>query len=129
MLANIGSEILQAVQDLRQDLVDLTCDIIPIESVIGSEGRIQEYLAGRARLAGLAVDVFEPDLAALANHPAYRPLEGLSFEDRPNVVAVAKGTGGGRSLLLNGHVDTIPVEPRNAWEFGPFSALIRGGRI
>lgn len=26
---------------------------------------------------------------------------------RPNVVGVARGTGGGRSLILNGHLDTV----------------------
>nr|WP_252981228.1 hypothetical protein [Streptomyces chartreusis] len=26
---------------------------------------------------------------------------------RPSVVAVARGTGGGRSLMLNGHLDTV----------------------
>ena len=28
---------------------------------------------------------------------------------RPNVVGVARGTGGGRSLLLNAHMDTVGV--------------------
>ncbi|GLY47121.1 ArgE/DapE family deacylase [Lentzea sp. NBRC 102530] len=39
---------------------------------------------------------------------------------RPSIVAVKKGTGGGRSLMLNGHLDTVglagyagdPLEPR-----------------
>jgi acetylornithine deacetylase len=29
---------------------------------------------------------------------------------RPNVVAVAKGTGGGQTLMLNGHLDTVGID-------------------
>jgi acetylornithine deacetylase len=129
-MSKIGeAEIYRVVRDRRQDLVDLTRHVIQIASVTGSEGQIQAYFADRARSLGLDVDVFEPDLNALAKHPAYEPLEGLSFAGRPNIVAIAKGSGGGRSLILNGHVDTIPVEPRAAWKFEPFSGEIKQDRI
>jgi acetylornithine deacetylase len=44
---------------------------------------------------------------------------------RPNVVAVARGTGGGRSLILNSHMDTVGV----AGMSDPFGARTRGGRL
>ena len=44
----------------------------------------------------------------LKKHPGYIPVE-QGYEGRPNIVATWKGTGGGRSLLLNGHTDVIPV--------------------
>lgn len=44
---------------------------------------------------------------------------------RPNVVGVLPGTGGGRSLLLNAHLDTVGVEGMTA----PFSAEIRDGKL
>ena len=44
----------------------------------------------------------------LKKHPGYIPVE-QGYEERPNIVATWKGTGGGRSLLLNGHTDVIPV--------------------
>ncbi len=44
---------------------------------------------------------------------------------RPSVLATLPGTGGGRSLMLNGHEDTVGV----AGMPGPFSAEIRGGRM
>jgi len=45
------------------------------------------------------------------------------------VVGTWKGTGGGRSLLLNGHVDTIPVEPAAGWTHGPLSGHEAGERL
>jgi len=44
---------------------------------------------------------------------------------RPNVIATAPGTGGGRSLLLNAHVDTVGVEGMRA----PFEPAVRGGKL
>ena len=35
---------------------------------------------------------------------------------RPNVIGIARGTGGGRSLILNGHLDTVGLlEPDAVW--------------
>lgn len=48
------------------------------------------------------------------------------LEKRPNVVAAIKGNGEGRSLMLTGHMDTVP--PYNA-TCNPFSGEIKGGKI
>jgi acetylornithine deacetylase len=45
--------------------------------------------------------------------------------NRPNVVGILRGTGGGKSLLLNAHMDTVGVEGMDA----PFSAEIRDGKL
>ena len=44
---------------------------------------------------------------------------------RPNVVGILKGSGGGRSLMLNGHTDTVGVEGMDE----PFSGAIRNGKL
>jgi acetylornithine deacetylase len=51
-------------------------------------------------------------------------------QNRPNVVAVRKGSGGGRSLIWSSHTDVVPVTPEQAeqWEgAGPFSGEVRDG--
>ena len=45
-------------------------------------------------------------------------------DNRPNVVATRKGSGGGQSLIWSAHTDVVPVTPEQAeqWEgAGPFS--------
>jgi len=44
---------------------------------------------------------------------------------RPNVLGVARGSGGGRSLLLNAHLDTVGV----AGMEGPHEARVEDGRL
>ncbi len=49
-----------------------------------------------------------------------------SAPGRPNVVAHRAGTGGGRSLLLTGHTDTVSIENMTG---DPFDARIEDGRL
>jgi acetylornithine deacetylase len=50
-------------------------------------------------------------------------LEGTP--NRPSVVAIARGTGGGRSLMFNGHTDTVGV----AGMSDPFTPRLEGARM
>jgi acetylornithine deacetylase len=119
----------RAVDAHEAELVEFTRELIQIPSVTGHEGAVQRRIAGILKGIGLQVDEFEPDLNLLASHPAFVPLEGLNYVGRPNVVGLYAGPGGGRSLLLNGHVDTIPLEPFEAWTHGALSGQVDGGRI
>jgi len=46
-------------------------------------------------------------------------------DGRPNVIAVVRGTGGGKSLILSGHLDTVGVTGMEA----PFSPHTENGRM
>lgn len=63
-----------------------------------------------------------------------RVLDAFGFEtevlavpsaERPSLLARRRGTGGGRSLMLNGHVDTVGVETMER----PFEPQIRNGKL
>src|SRR5213080_3673938 len=97
--------------------------MVAIPSVTGDEAKIQKFLADYMTKIGLDVDVWETDWEALKKHPAYRPVN-RGYEGRPNIVATLKGSGGGRSVLLNGHTDVIPVGGGEGWSDDPWSATI-----
>jgi acetylornithine deacetylase len=67
--------------------------------------------------------------------PSYEELIGsgkqsvLNYKNRPNVLGRLPGKGGGKSLLINGHIDTVTVEPRSDWTQDPFGAHIDGDRL
>jgi acetylornithine deacetylase len=121
-------KILDAIDKNRDRAITFLQDMIRIPSVTGDEAAIQRFLSDYMRKIGLEVDMWETDWEKLKQHPGYRPVN-RGYEGRPNIVATLKGTGGGRSLLLNGHTDVIPVGDGSGWSDDPWSASIKNGRI
>ena len=128
MSAEYREKILAQVDAHRDEIIALLAKLVQIPSVTGDEEEIQGYIADFLRDMNLEVDVWESDWEELKKHPEYVPVT-RGYEGRPNVVAVLKGSGGGRSLLMNGHTDTVPNGPDDAWEHGPLSADIEDGRL
>jgi acetylornithine deacetylase len=121
-------EILQAVDDNRHDVIQFLQQLIQHQSITGQEGAIQQFIASSLETMGLTVDVFEVEADSLRDYSGFLEPE-LPMSGRPNVVGVWKGTGGGKSILLNGHVDTVPLEPIEEWKEGPLSGAVREGRV
>jgi acetylornithine deacetylase len=95
-------------------LIKTLSDLIRINSINpqlvpdgAGEAEIAAYIAGALRRLNLEVITHEPE------------------PGRVSVVGKLKGKGGGRSLMLNGHIDTVGV----AGMPEPFSAAIHNGRI
>ena len=126
MNAGDRSKLLETIEQNRDKAVALLRNMIAIPSVTGDEAAIQKFLADYMAGLGLDIDMWETDWEALKKHPGYRPV-ARGYEGRPNLVTTLKGSGGGRSLLLNGHTDVIPVGA--GWTDDPWSATIRDGRI
>lgn len=58
------------------------------------------------------------------------PCETLASKpDRPNVVSSFTGGRPGRNLVLNGHMDVLPVVEGEAWKHDPWSGAVSDGRI
>ncbi len=79
--------------------------------------------------AGMGLEVHRLCPASLPeypDHPAFLPRD---FENRENILGIWRGTGGGRSLLLTGHMDVAPKEPLPWTVTQPYEPLIRDGRM
>jgi len=116
------------IEERREEIIGFLKELVSYPSVTGDEHDIQQFVSATLRSMGLEVREWEPDHEALKKHPAYIPVE-RGYEDRPNVVGVRRGTGGGRSLLFNGHVDVIPPGPMDKWSCPPWSGEIRDNRL
>ncbi len=98
----------------QEFLVKTITDLVQINSmnptlVAGAPGEVEiaGYVANTLKNIGLNVEKLEPE------------------PGRVSVVGILKGSGGGRSLMLNGHIDTVDVEGMP----NPFSAEIRDGKL
>jgi acetylornithine deacetylase len=96
------------------ELARLTADLVAIDSVNPSlvpgaagERQIARFVAAWLQSVGLEVKVLEP------------------VTGRPSVVGIARGTGDGRSLMLNAHLDTVGVAGMEA----PFAPRTDGDRL
>ena len=96
------------------DPAELLAALVAIDSVNpalvpggAGEPEIAAFVAGWARAAGLDADVLE------------------STPGRPSVLVRARGRGGGRTLLLCGHLDTVGYQGMR----DPLTARIEGDRL
>ncbi len=112
----------------RDQIIGFLGNLIRIPSVTGEEGKIQQFITGNLTEMGLTTDVWEPDLAELKRHPAYVEVSS-GYEGRPNVVGLLRGSGRGKSLLFNGHVDVIPAGAPESWKHDPWSGEVADGRL
>jgi acetylornithine deacetylase len=122
------------IEGSRSDLVALASRLVGYDTTARLPGEpardetaLQECLARCLREAGAQIDLWEPSADAMAGKPLVPP--GLDFSGRPQLVARFAGGGDGKSLMFNGHVDAVSVEPRDAWTSDPLRAEIRGGKL
>ena len=118
----------------RDELVALATDLIRFDTTAREPGEpareeadLQHYLAARLRRAGAEVDLWEPAEGELAGSPQVP--DDIDFRGRPQLVARFAGAGRAPSLLFNGHIDAVSVEPREEWSSDPLQAEIRQGRL
>jgi len=71
------------------------------------ECEVAAFIAGSLRAIGLSTEIFEPE------------------PGRATVLGVLPGAGGGRSLMLNAHCDTVGADGMDE----PFSGAVRDGRL
>jgi acetylornithine deacetylase len=119
------------IDEKSDEIIALAQELIRISSInhppTGEEATAQEYVVAYLSKAGLEPDSYLPtDVNNIQQHPAWWP--GRDFTNRPNVAARLEGKGTGRSLLLSGHIDTVPLGTTH-WSVDPFGAEIKDGKL
>ena len=118
-----------AVDSHRDDYLQLLIDLVKCPTLLGQEGPGQDLLYRRLLDLGLEAERWDLDTENLAEHPAFAPVE-WGYEERPNVRGTLKPSGkGGRSLVLNGHIDVVSPEPLDWWTYDPWGANIADGKL
>ena len=93
----------------RQELIDLASALIRIPSFKTEETAVARFLADFFRPRGYEVDLQEIEPGRL------------------QTIATLRGTGGGASLMLNGHTDINALTRR--WRRDPWTPVLEGDRL
>jgi acetylornithine deacetylase len=96
-------------------VLKLEQDLIRIPSSTFQEHQIADYLANYMSDLGLAVEMMDVPHPTVPNKSSRQPIARL------------KGTGGGPTLMLNGHMD--PGVEMSGWTVDPYGAKFEDGWI
>lgn len=96
------------VNEMKDDAVELCRDLIKVNSVTGKEGEAVRLLSERMKVLGF---------------------DEIYIDKFGSLVGRIKGSGNGRAILLDGHIDTVDVFNAEQWCHPPFEAEISDGRI
>ncbi|GAG18148.1 unnamed protein product, partial [marine sediment metagenome] len=111
-------DIRHAVAARAQDAQKFLCELIATPSLPGAESAVTE----------LARDAFSPlaEVQRLQMSNSLRedkdysdPVEGIEYEGRCNLRVCLPGSGRGRKLLFNAHLDTVPPSQGQQEPFRP----------
>jgi len=134
MALNASKLLVQAAGRKRDRVVELTSDLVKFNTTSPNPGEepfddkeCQNFIAEHLKEIGFVVEVWEPDIETLSRYPFY--IKGQNFKNRPILAAKLKGGGGGRSLILNAHVDVVPSGDPSLWKHKPWGGEVDGGRI
>ncbi len=118
----------RAVESLRAEALVLLQTLVRIPTLPGKEKAAQDVIAEVMKAMGLALDIWDPVDEKLQAHRAYVSTD-IPYTGRPNVVGTWKGSGGGRKLIFNGHVDVVPTGEEGKWTHSPWSGDFVDGRV
>ena len=128
-IQDIEHDISHAVAALRSDTVSMLSELVAFPSLLGEEASAQDWMADRMRAMRLQVDRFDIDEARLRSHRGWSP-SLISYDGRPNVVGIHRPAEvQGKSLILNGHIDVVPVGNASMWTTPPFQPRVEGDRL
>ncbi|MFQ5762691.1 MAG: ArgE/DapE family deacylase [Candidatus Bathyarchaeia archaeon] len=121
--AEVKAKVISVIDGMKDDIVRFCSDMVKIstvtptylgvnyDEVIGGEKKCNEFVAERLRRISCKIDMWEP------------------VPQRANLVGTLKSEGGGKSLILMGHIDVVPPGKPELWTYPPFSGHVEDGKI
>jgi acetylornithine deacetylase len=130
MTSTAPADVQKLLRPLKSSIKRLLQELVKTNSVAvlagGDELAAQRVLQGFFRDEGIRAELY--DTAFITDSGFAQVRKNKSYAGRKNLSVRLQGSGRGRSLLLNGHIDTVPAG-RGAWSRSPWSGQFSQGRI
>jgi acetylornithine deacetylase/succinyl-diaminopimelate desuccinylase family protein len=106
-------EAVDKIDSHQDDIIELCSRMVQIssENPPGDTTELASFLCKYLESKGLEYEVYAPQ------------------KTMPNVVCRLRGSGPGRRLIYNGHLDTYPSGDSERWQYDPLSGLVADGKI
>ena len=114
----------QKLDALRPEITCFLQEFVRHRSLPGQEQSVQAFIGAKLRALGLDVSILNSVRSELEAHPAFCD-DGVEFHERLNVVGRwSGGDGESRTLILNGHVEVVPVGNETLWRYTPWDGVL-----
>jgi acetylornithine deacetylase len=138
MASEQEQRVLDAIGAGGQEVIDLLRGLLAFETItpdaepVEHDAFVRHQAYVKQVLEGMGfgdIDVWEVDAASLEDAPGFGLAPDRDMRDMPVLVARLPGAGQGKSLILNGHYDVVPLGLRESWSHDPFAGEIEDGRL
>ena len=89
-------------------LIQLCKDVIRQPSLSGHEGQVAKILQ-----------------TAMQEHG----YDTVTYDDKGNLIGIIQGKRPGKTVLMDGHIDTVDISDRSRWTHDPYGAQVEDGKI
>ena len=120
--------VLQAVDAGWPEQLEFLRALVGQRSVLGNTNGAMGVAEPVLRELGMRLDRIPIDVDELREQPGFSPPD-WSYDGLYNLVGRLPGSGGGRSLVLNGHLDVVPSAPDEHWTHDPWGGEVEGNRM
>jgi acetylornithine deacetylase len=130
------NKIINYIEENKENFIDFLKSLISQDTTNinhgidgGNEINGQEIIISKFKELGLDTEVFEPDNNKLKKYE--ESSLGHDYKNRPNVVGIlkAKDNENSKSIILNGHIDTMPFDKIEKWFSHPLDPKIIDNKL
>ncbi|MFP3904373.1 MAG: M20 family metallopeptidase, partial [Armatimonadota bacterium] len=116
----MADQLTEYFESKYDEAAEVLMDLIRFPSTAGNEGPVAEYLYENMQGFCDETEYIEITNEIKEDRDYASPVRGLEYGDRPNVRVAQKGSGGGKSLIFNTHMDVVPPSATQERPFDPY---------
>ncbi len=138
MLTEKETEVLKLIDENKEEIIEYLKKLISYKTITPHDGAraegddystLQNFIRNTLEEMNFNIDMWEVDSSKLESFPGSGVLKDRDLSNMPVLVGKAKGNGKGKSLILNGHYDVVPVGVIENWKHDPFKGEIEENKI
>jgi acetylornithine deacetylase len=138
VLTDRETRVLKLIDDSRDEIVEYLQHLIAFKTITPADGAsaetedyrdLQALVGGSLAEIGFDLETWEVDPSELDRFPGSGVNPHRDLSNMPVIVGQLKGSGQGKSMILNGHYDVVPPGIAENWRHDPFSGKVEGDKV